>query len=65
MSVANGSAWMVGVLLVGVWTFLRDVGPAAGQPSTTKSTVVDERVHAHGPSMETGEPSNHRFPAGT
>ena len=42
MSVANGSAWMVGVLLVGVWTFHRDVRSATGQPSTTKSIVVAE-----------------------
>ncbi len=48
MSVANGSAWMVGVLLVGVWTFHRDVGPAAGQPSTTKSMVVAELFTSEG-----------------
>src|SRR5580704_1016802 len=48
MSVAKGSAWMVGVLLVGVWTFLREVGPAAGQPSTTKSMVVAELFTSEG-----------------
>jgi hypothetical protein len=48
MSVANGSAWMIGVLLVGAWTFHRDVGPAAGQPSTTKSIVVAELFTSEG-----------------
>jgi hypothetical protein len=48
MSVANGSAWMVGVLLVGAWTFHGDVGPAAGQPSTTKSIVVAELFTSEG-----------------
>jgi hypothetical protein len=48
MSVAKGSVWMVGVLLVGVWTFLREVGPAAGQPSTTKSMVVAELFTSEG-----------------
>ena len=48
MSVAKGSAWIVGVLLVGVWTFLREVGPAAGQPSTTKSMVVAELFTSEG-----------------
>src|SRR5580704_13674088 len=48
MSVAKGSAWMVGVLLVGVWTFHREVGPAAGQLSTTKSMVVAELFTSEG-----------------
>jgi hypothetical protein len=48
MSVANGSVWMVGVLLVGVWTFHPDVGSAAGQPSTTKSIVVAELFTSEG-----------------
>ncbi len=42
MSVANGSVWMVGVLLAGAWTFHRDLKSAAGRPSTTKSIVVAE-----------------------
>jgi hypothetical protein len=48
MSVANSSVWMVGVLLVGVWNFHRDVRSAAGQPSTTKSIVVAELFTSEG-----------------
>jgi hypothetical protein len=39
---------MIGVLLVGAWTFHRDVGPATGQPSTTKSMVVAELFTSEG-----------------
>src|SRR6266849_8847091 len=39
---------MVGVLLVGAWTFHRDVRSAANQPSTTKSMVVAELFTSEG-----------------
>jgi hypothetical protein len=48
MSVANGSAWMIGALVVGAWAFHRDVGPPAGQPSTATSIVVAELFTSEG-----------------
>ena len=48
MSVASGSAWMIGVLLVGAWAFDRDVRLAARQPSTTESIVVAELFTSEG-----------------